>query len=164
MQTIILTQGQYAIIDDTDYDKMSKYKWYALRAHNRYWKAVRNIRKSNGKTSIILMSRYIMGAIKGEVIDHINGDTLDNRRDNLRICTQSENMQNIHTNQGVSSYQGVYWHNQRKWRSQIGKNGRKYHLGLFDTKEEAAVAYNQAALEFYNKPKLNKIKINRSIA
>ncbi len=158
MRKIILTQNKVALVDDIDYEKLCKYKWYVLHVHNRYWKAVRAIRESNGKRSIILMSRYIMEASKGEVVDHINGDTLDNRRANLRICTQSANTQNIHTNRGVSSYQGVCWHNQmKKWRARIGINGRRYHLGLFNAEEEAATAYNQAALLLYEKPKINRV-------
>jgi len=159
MKTIQLTQGKYAIIDDDDYEELSRYKWHASLGSGRYWRARRNIKKGNEKWILESMSRKIMNAPVGTVVDHLNGDTLDNRKENLRLCDQSINGQNRHSTHGLSCYQGVSWDAGRaKWRARIMKDGIKYSLGLYNREKEAAFAYNKGALKIYDNPKLNKIK------
>lgn len=96
----------------------------------------------------------IWAILYGEIphqIDHINGNPLDNRPANLRVCTQAENTFNRGKNKkGSSKYKGVGWHKKAgKWAAQIQANGIKHHLGVFETEAEAAIAYNQAATQLH---------------
>ena len=107
----------------------------------------------------IFFHRELLGYKGSDDIDHINGNGLDNRRVNLRICSRSANLQNIHFNRENKSsrFHGVYWHKiGKKWLAQIGqtKPGQKrknYYLGLFDDEVIAAKAYNEKARELYGK-------------
>lgn len=137
MIKIPLTQGQYAIIDDDDFDFISKSKWrfklgYAL--------------DGKGKT----MHRQIICVPCGMFIDHINGNGLDNRKANLRICSHKENMMNkkIYKN-NTSGYKGVTRLTNGKWRCVIWKDGNKINLGVFLTPEDAAIAYDKSAIVLY---------------
>ena len=152
MIEIPLTQGQVALIDDEDYDLVSQYKWYARwDPHTKSFYAVTNIRKPNGKRTVLLMHRLIMNAKKGEQVDHINHNTIDNRKSELRLCTQSQNQHNRGCNSKNSSgYKGVCWRKARqKWQAQIVLNGEKIYLGCFQTPEEAHSAYCKAAQELH---------------
>ena len=101
-QYIPLSQGQFAIVDDDDFEKINTYKWCIKKtSHNLYAKRVFNMKT-------IDMHRFIMNPKIGYVIDHINGDGLDNRKENLRICTHSENMKNIKVRKDNTSELGVY--------------------------------------------------------
>jgi len=152
MVEIPLTQGQVALIDDDDFDLVSKHKWFAHWSPEiKSFYALTNIRKPNGKWSIIGMHRLIMGAKKGQQVDHIHHRTLDNRKSELRLCSPSQNQHN----QGIrasntSGYKGVSWHRQRqKWRAQIRLNRKNKYLGLYDTPEQAHAAYCLAAAELH---------------
>lgn len=104
------------------------------------------------------MHRFIMDAKKGDIIDHVNGDPLDNRFKNLRKCTVSQNAKNRSINKNnTSGYKGVVWHLQVcKWQSRIYVDGKWKSLGIFDDKMKAAKAYNKAAKVHYGKfAKLN---------
>jgi hypothetical protein len=92
------------------------------------------------------------------VCDHVNGDTLDNRRSNLRVCTQSENAKNIHTVYGMIDYKGVY-KDGRTYRAMIRVNGKRISLGNFQSPELAATAYNLAAVKHFGRfAQLNRIR------
>lgn len=93
MRRIKLTKGRYALIDDIDFDLVSAHKWCVSSVNY----AVKAIRLEDGKQHTLLMHRFIMNPPPDMQIDHINGNTLDNRRKNLRICTRSENQRNRHT-------------------------------------------------------------------
>ncbi len=146
---IPLTQGKFAIVDDGDYEFLIQWKWkysnhgYAVRNHHIGMVDGKRIQKR------IYMHRLIIGALSGQYTDHINGEVLDNRRCNLRICTNQQNAANskkwsIATS---SKYKGVSWDKvNKKWTAQIGGEERK-HLGRFSSEIEAAKAYNKAALE-----------------
>jgi hypothetical protein len=145
---IQLTKGKVAIVDDDMFDYLSQWRWYYHK--NGY--ALRNQRVyGENRKYCIRMHRLIAGAPKGFDVDHINGNKLDNRRDNLRVATRSENNYNKGTQvNNTSGYKGVCWSKQRKkWRSRIVVEGREMHLGFFHCKHEAAEAYNKAALNYH---------------
>jgi hypothetical protein len=95
------------------------------------------------------LHRLIAGAKKSQRVDHVKGNTLDNRRSKLRIATQSQNLKNSKKHRdNTSGYKGVSWHKQcRKWVAQICNNYKHIHLGLFDSPQEAHKAYKKAAIE-----------------
>lgn len=144
---IPLTKGKYCLIDREDYDLVSSYKWCV----SSYGYAVRGTRKMvNGKSKSFIhyMHREIIGAPVGLEVDHINGDKLDNRRSNLRVCTRQQNEWNKPANiRSKTGYKGVFWSKQaRKYASWINTNGKIKHLGFYESSVEAAKAYDNAAL------------------
>lgn len=145
---IELTQGMSAKVDAEDYERLSRYKWRVCRKNGRTTVyAERTIRKRDGRYSRMLMHRQIMGDVgEGKVIDHANGDGLDNRRGNLRAATAAENSWNRRGGDGRSGYKGVSLSREKKkWRAAIFVNGRRHHLGYFADVQEAARAYDAAA-------------------
>lgn len=146
VQTISLTRGYVAIVDDEDYEQVSGRKWYAqVATHTVY--AVRD-NWARGVKTAVSMHRVIVGAKPGEQVDHVNHDGLDNRRSNLRLCVGFQNQGNRRKQQGTSSqFKGVYWNKRAgKWHTQIRFRGQQRHLGLFADEVEAAKAYDKAAL------------------
>lgn len=150
MKEIKLTQGYVALVDDEDYEYLNQWKWYANQ-RGKYYYARRTLRNEQNKFSWITMHRLIMNPPKGMDVDHINHNTLDNRKCNLRVCTRSQNCRNT-TPCGKSKYLGVYfsYYKDKSYiHSDILINGKKKHLGSFKTEEDAALAYNKTALELY---------------
>ena len=149
---IPLTQGQFAIVDAEDFDELNKFKWCATKEHGT-WYAVRFSLSINGKRHKILMHRVILGLEPGDGKegDHQNHNGLDNRLDNLRICTRSQNQHNQKPQKNCTSqYKGVTWHKRaHKWQVEITKNGKKRYLGCFMSEIEAALSYNKYAQKFY---------------
>ena len=142
MKEIPLTQGKVAIVDDDNYTKLSGFCWHANRNRNTIY-AGHYDREKGGN---IPMHMEILTVPKGMSIDHINGNGLDNRRENLRIVTCRQNMQNLHIPKS-SKHPGVDWNRQKKkWRAYIHLNKRKRHLGFFDDEIEAATAYRVACV------------------
>ena len=159
MIEIPITKGAIALIDDEDYEKIKNHSWcwhgdgYAARGYHQ-----------NGRIVIEKMHHVIIGkAPKGMVVDHINGNKLDNRRCNLRFVTIQQNAFNsekkTYNRQVSSQYKGVYWRrNRNKWTSYITVNGKKHYLGLFVNEKDAAEAYNKAAKRLHGEyAKLNQI-------
>lgn len=151
MKTIPLTQGKVAVVDDEDFVELSQYKWHARQIDNTFY-ATRQPPRNGSATRppAILMHQSIMSAPRGSCIDHINHNGLDNRRENLRIVTTTQNAQNQRSRTGSSRFKGVYWHKgAQKWIARIVINGQKTYLGSFVDEVAAANAYNIAASQHY---------------
>ena len=142
MKKIPLTQGKFAEVDNEDYEWLMQWEW---SFHNGY--AVRNSSTVNGKRHEVFMHREVIRTPKGKYTDHKDLDKLNNQRENLRICTYSENFQNKSiTITNKSGYKGVSWHKYtKKWIAQISFSGKRVTLGYFREAEEAALAYDKAA-------------------
>lgn len=152
MIEIKLTQGQVAIIDAADFDLVSLHKWHSKwDISTKSFYASTHIRLPDGRETTILMHRLIVNAKKGELVDHKNHCTLDNRRFNLRVCTRSENCRNsIKPSTNKSGFKGVFWEKcAGKWRARIMSEGKKIHLGLFESPSEAHLAYCEAAKKLH---------------
>lgn len=158
MRTILLTQGKVAVVDDGDYETLSRHKWFAQKGRDgRTWYARRYIYLGfvNGKARLesVAMHREILGLRKGDGIegDHFNGDGLDNRRQNLRRSTGTQNKQNRHRRSQFSShYKGVKWNkSKRKWEANIGCEAQRIYLGSFSEEMAAAMMYNWAAVIYH---------------
>ncbi|MEN2465930.1 AP2 domain-containing protein [Ornithinibacillus sp. JPR2-1] len=156
MREIPLTQGKVTFVDAEDYEWLSKLKWYFRKSPKDKGYARR---VANGKT--IYLHRFIINAKPREIVDHINGNTLDNRKSNLRIVSIRENVINS-SSRGVSKYKGVSLHKKTgRYRARIVVNGRELSLGYFDREEDAAIAYNIAANEYFGEfARLNEIGVN----
>lgn len=148
---ISLTQGFFALVDDDDYEALSKFKWNASPTHSGTFYAARGAKKNNGKYATVLMHRIINKTPKGILTDHINGDTLDNQKTNLRNVTYQQNRQNSKSKRGgYSKYKGVTWHKRDKcWTTKIVVNGEIINLGNFQNEEMASDAYNKAADQYF---------------
>ena len=142
MKTIKLTKGYATIVDDEWYPILSKWAWKIRLSKNRAY-VQRNA--AGGKT--IIMHRYILMATGNSEIDHINGNSLDNRESNLRFCTRSQNMYNHGPQKNnTTGYKGVCFDKKRgKYMASISANRKQKNIGRFDTAEDAARAYNKAA-------------------
>lgn len=141
MKKICLTQGFYALVDDEDYERLAQYKWYTNTQKNRHTSYA--IRVVQGRT--VYMHRVIMNASKGLEIDHINGNGLDNRRENLRICSRSENQRNSYKHRNGKPL-GVYKMKMGKYvyyGAQLRIDGKTKGIGSFKTQKEAVEAFNQ---------------------
>lgn len=159
---IKLTKGQVAIVDDEDYIKINQYKWCVYKKYNGKYYAKRGI-KVNKKSKSILMHRQILDYPDTEEIDHINGNGLDNRKENIRICNRSQNKGNVNKySNNLSGYKGVCWCKVKKrWRVTIQYIGKQTYLGYFDDIIEAAKIYDKKARELFGKfAKTNFIDIS----
>lgn len=141
-----------AKVDDEDYARLSTFRWRVGRKSPRRKQYVMRTSRLNGKRATALMHREIIGQIpNGMCVDHINGNTLDNRRCNLRLVTLAQNSayQSIRSD-NTSGFKGVTYHkHHKKWNAHISKNGSQVSLGYFRNKEEAARAYDAAAIVHY---------------
>lgn len=150
MKKIKMNQNKFALVDDENYNLLSKFHWYSHPmgyAQTGVW----NYKTKRKKT--ILMHKIVNPTPKNVYTDHINQNKLDNRKINLRACTLSFNCAN-RTKQinNQSGFKGVCKYIQRhaiKWVAYIRKNGKTFNLGYYWTPQEAALAYNEKAKEFF---------------
>jgi hypothetical protein len=149
-------EGLFLLVDDGDYEKFGHYRWHL--STNGY-PTTSTYNSETKKDKLLKLHRLIMGYPKGLTVDHINGDKLDNRRSNLRICTQAENSRNRKKPEGNNKYKGVrLQETSKRFRAVIRVNGKYISLGGYATEEEAAMAYNEAAYIYFGKfAKLNKV-------
>jgi hypothetical protein len=142
-------KGYFAKVDDEDYEELMKYRWSAR--YDKKAKCFYAFRSCKGSRTALSMHRVIAEAPRDMQVDHINHDTLDNRRSNLRLCSPSQNHGNQRKLSGASSqYKGVSWIKARKkWVVQIKKDRKLFNLGFFDDEKQAARTYDAAALEFF---------------
>jgi len=140
----------FALVDDEDYERMNKYKWNP-QDHKSGLYAERQIRIKGMRNLKIKMSREIMRYVGGKIVDHKNHDSLDNRKDNLRLCTKSQNQMNKRIQKNnTSGYVGVSFRKElNKWQAYITKDKKRIYLGFHIKKSEAAEAYNKKALELF---------------
>jgi len=146
--TVPLTRKKVALVDAIDYERVSRHKWCAYRTGNVWYAQCR----THSRT--IRMHQFIMNPPKGMVVDHANGNGLDNRRDNLRLCTQLENAWNHGRRKpegAGSQYIGVYpcQRPPGKWCIRVQRDGQVTNLSPFDTPEEAARVRDRKALELH---------------
>jgi hypothetical protein len=154
MKEIPLTCNQTAIVDDEDFERVSKLKWRAMKCIRdgqiRWYGA-----HSNPDHTTTLLHRFVMNAPAGMQVDHRDGNGLDCRRHNLRVCTNAQNAANSAKKKGSSTYKGVYLDRDaataRRWAAHIRVNYAYKWLGRYVTEEEAARAYDDAARAAFGK-------------
>ena len=164
MKEIKLTQGKVALVDDEDFEWLNQLKWQAQKGKDTYYAKTRI--KKDGKIHNISMHRYILGLENGRhnPVDHINHNGCDNQRFNIRVCTNSNNCANRKKIKNCSSkYKGVclrkgkkfsktkqeWVYEKHRWIAEIKTNKISTYIGSFNTQEEAALAYNEAAKKIF---------------
>lgn len=156
LKELKLTKGFVALVDDEDYEKVGHLKWLVVGPdHAPYAARAESTGLKKPRQRIVKLHRVLMGLGPGDAqhVDHINGKTLDNRRSNLRLCANHENQRNRGPFKNKKNpYKGVYFEKTSSinpWKASITVNGKFLHLGLYKTPEEAAVAYDTAALKYF---------------
>jgi hypothetical protein len=152
MKTVQLTRGYVALVDDQDFESVNQFKWVS---HVRYHKdgTVWNVYAQRKlKVDGVWTSQYLHCFLTGaKGFDHEDGNGLNNQRDNLRNATESQNQHNRQLNaDNTSGFKGVTWHKRdQRWRAVIHVDGKNLSLGGFSTAQEAANAYDEAAVKYY---------------
>ena len=152
MKEITLTKGAQAIVDDEDYEWLNQWRWQV--DNQGYAKRIISV---DGGRQAVFMHRLILGLKYGDKLlaDHINHNSLDNRRCNLRIVNNSQNQANSYAaSKNLIGYKGVRYHplypgHCKAWRAEIRVNRKGIYIGSYETAGEAALAYNKAAIEYF---------------
>lgn len=149
--------GKYfALVDDEDYERLNKNFWQVHSTGKGIYASCK--KRENGKQICYLMHRMILNCNNGEIIDHIDGNTLNNQKNNLRVCTFTQNAQNKKKQRNnKSGYKGVDVH-RNKWRATIAVKRKTINIGIYKTPVAAARAYNKKALELFGEfARLNNV-------
>jgi hypothetical protein len=153
MREIEFKPDHVALVDDEDYEKVSKYEWRLRISHGNNKYAIHKKRLETGKLTTESMHRLILNLTDPKImVDHINHNGLDNRKENMRIANSKTNCYNKKKINKITSsnYKGVYFHkNNKKWCSRIKQNYKRFFLGYFNSEEEAALVYNKKAKELF---------------
>lgn len=151
MKELKITKGKIVLIDDEDFEKVSQYNWISREGRNTsYAKAHIGSWKDR---KFIHLHNLIMNTPAGCIVDHLDHNGLNNQKSNLRLCTNSQNSKN-RTSWGKSKYLGVSPRRQKdkiSWKAEINSENKRKYLGVFESEEAAANAYNVAALELNGK-------------
>jgi hypothetical protein len=148
VKEIPLTQGKVALVDDEDFEDLNAFKWHA-HWNGRHFYAMRRAPRPNNK--LIRMHRQIMNTPDGFDTDHCDGNGLNNRKINLRICTRNQNNCNTRKHKNnTTGFKGIIL-NKRvgNFQAKIGVNGKQVSLGYFQDPYKAALVYDAAAIRIY---------------
>lgn len=148
MKNIPLSRGLFVLVDDEDYEEMNKFKWFACPNKHLFYAARNGLVK--GKRRVVYMHRQLLGILESSMVtDHINGNSLDNTRSNLRVCTQAENVRNNSKVRFNNKYKGITKKYNGRFVASIQINKKHIHLGVFDKDIDAANAYDNAAIKYH---------------
>jgi hypothetical protein len=166
----VTDNGYEYMIDEEDAEKISKYHWFGYQSYKklangevkreRKYIAARLYKDRKTPLKHIALHRVIMDAPEGLQIDHVDGNGLNNKKSNLRICNQSQNLANgKRYRNNKSGYRGVTWHKKtKKWQAEITINHKRVALGYFHSPVEAGIAYNEAAKKSFGEfARLNEV-------
>jgi len=150
MKEIQLTKGYVALVDDEDFEALSKHKWRAVVENSGYVRAIRNSPRENGKQKTIYMHRFVLNTPADMHVDHIDGNPLNNCKSNLRLCTNAENQRNKgKQKKNTTGFCGVVRRHSKGFQAQLKLNRKTLSFGTYPTPEEAARAYDAAALKYH---------------
>ena len=149
---IRMAQPRYAKVDPADYKRLRKYEWFAEKGTRNFYAVRRANDPKRSKFAVIYMHRELIEVGDGLLIDHVNQNSMDNRKANLRGATRAQNLRNRKkfSNSSGSKYKGIYRRkNYRKWLARITFEKKTIHLGCFRDEIEAAKAYDRAAMKYH---------------
>lgn len=155
MKQLLLKNGEFTTVDDYGFELLQKFKW---NKNSRGYVVTYVWDSNTQKSKVIRLHRFLMNPPEDLLVDHIDGNPLNNLRANLRVCTSSQNQMNRNREKTNSSgFKGVSWYNpSKKWHVVIGINGKNKHIGYFNNRIHAARAYDEHAKKLHGQfAKLN---------